>query len=532
MRAVLSLVILTSSLLAGPNDRYAAPFGRADGDGSISRPWDLATALNGGNVQPGQTLWLRGGAYVGAFYSRLTGASQAPITVRSYPGERAILADVRARGNFPTLNIRGAWTNYRDFDVTNVNPDREWKAEEYHRPSAIEVIAPHIKLINLVIHDAGNGIGFWDQTIDSEIYGCIIFNNGQRDFSAGGRGHGHGIYAQNREGVKRIADNLVFSQFGWGIHLYPNPGGVEGFLLQGNSAFENGRWVGPGLRYNNLLVAGFSSFTADRITVEDNYLYNAANQTNTGNPTDANACFGCYDPDVNGSLTLRGNYFFNGVPPVAAGPWADLQATGNTVIAPGLPRPSGVTALVQANEYESGRGQIVVLNWGHRSFVDVDLSSVLRPGDPYEIRNAQNYRADPVLRGTYAGGQVRLPLTALTVASPYGLPGGALAQDEFQAFLVQRENTAAFGHEAWLGSYRTLDGDDLLRIERSGSALAAVVLAAPGSPRIELSPLVDRVYRLEGLPEGVVAHFEPVTPELTALVLVTGNGLAVGVRTQ
>ena len=54
---------------------YAAPHGSAAADGSRTRPWDLATALTGGHgrVQPGDTVWLRGGAYRGPFHSTLTG---------------------------------------------------------------------------------------------------------------------------------------------------------------------------------------------------------------------------------------------------------------------------------------------------------------------------------------------------------------------------------------------------------------------------------------------------------------------------
>ena len=54
---------------------YAAPGGSGAGDGSTSRPWDLATALAGGKgmVQPGDTIWVRGGTYPGTFTSALTG---------------------------------------------------------------------------------------------------------------------------------------------------------------------------------------------------------------------------------------------------------------------------------------------------------------------------------------------------------------------------------------------------------------------------------------------------------------------------
>lgn len=69
---------------------YVAVNGSPDGDGSIDNPWDLQTALyHPDKVSPGNTIWLRDGTYVGKFFSNLKGLPDAPITVRSYPGEWA-----------------------------------------------------------------------------------------------------------------------------------------------------------------------------------------------------------------------------------------------------------------------------------------------------------------------------------------------------------------------------------------------------------------------------------------------------------
>jgi hypothetical protein len=66
--------------------------GSSSGNGSINNPWDLQTALNQpSSVQPGATIYLRGGIYRGKFVSQLSGSQSAPIVVRSYPGEWAVL---------------------------------------------------------------------------------------------------------------------------------------------------------------------------------------------------------------------------------------------------------------------------------------------------------------------------------------------------------------------------------------------------------------------------------------------------------
>jgi hypothetical protein len=70
--------------------------------------------------------------------------------------------------------------------------------------------------------------------------------------------------------------------------------------------------------------------------------------------------------------------------------------------------------------YEPKRANIIVYNWSAASSVMADVSHVLGVGDAYEVRNAQDYFAAPVLRGTYNGGGLDLPMTNLTVAVPTG----------------------------------------------------------------------------------------------------------------
>ncbi len=81
---------------------FASPGGSPSGAGTAASPWDLDTALRssgnpGGTIDPGDTLFLRGGVYTGVFVSNLAGSAGSPITVRSFPGEQAILD-----GNFDT----------------------------------------------------------------------------------------------------------------------------------------------------------------------------------------------------------------------------------------------------------------------------------------------------------------------------------------------------------------------------------------------------------------------------------------------
>src|SRR5207247_4758577 len=132
---------------------FAAPTGSSGGDGS-RRPWDLQTALQGGagKVQPGDTVWLRGGTYTSAtpIYSTLAGSASAPVVVRQYPGEQAILAAPGAasptsRGDFFT--VQGNYSQFWGFEVTDSDPNRSVNT----RPNLIAVNASDAKLGNHVV---------------------------------------------------------------------------------------------------------------------------------------------------------------------------------------------------------------------------------------------------------------------------------------------------------------------------------------------------------------------------------------------
>lgn len=92
---LLILGLLTAlSAKAAPVGRalYVSPSGNDDNEGSISSPWrSLGTAF--GELQPGDTLYLRGGIYEEEVLPRRLepGTPEQPILVRAFPGERPVL---------------------------------------------------------------------------------------------------------------------------------------------------------------------------------------------------------------------------------------------------------------------------------------------------------------------------------------------------------------------------------------------------------------------------------------------------------
>jgi hypothetical protein len=211
----------------GAGSHFASVDGVASGDGTSDRPWDLATALSGASarVVAGDTIWLRGGTYSGTFRSSLTGTAGNPIVVRQYPGERATID-----GSI-TVNGRYAW--YWGFEVANSDTGTR-------NVMGLDSHCPGCRFINLEIHDhSGNGLGMWSEGPDQEAYGNVIYANGFRGQDAGH--NAHGIYGQNRIGTQRILDNIIFGQFGYGLHIYGSDAAtLDNFVIDGNTAFDNG----------------------------------------------------------------------------------------------------------------------------------------------------------------------------------------------------------------------------------------------------------------------------------------------------
>ena len=273
-RRWLFCAILLSSIvlpLAAANQWYVSPSGLPSGNGSISKPWDLQTALNQpASVVPGDVIWLRGGTYRGNYISYLTGAANVPIVVRSYPGEWAVI-DRAAPGLFPTvLQINGSWSWFWGFEVTNSDPTRIVTSTGSNPDDArAQGIAmnnvANVKLINLVVHDNGNGVVDSAGGSNNEIYGSLIYHNG---WIAPDRAHGDGIYFQNQTGYKRITDNILFSGFNEGINVYGSDQAfLNGFDIQGNIAFNSGvlgKWF-----EHDILVGGWAPCEArsSRITI-------------------------------------------------------------------------------------------------------------------------------------------------------------------------------------------------------------------------------------------------------------------------
>ncbi len=507
-------------------DFYAAPDGTPKDRGTLARPWDLQTALNQpAALKPGATLCLRGGTYTGLFVSNLNGKAGQKITVRSTPGEWAVLdgyvsgvlaspiaADAATlplvdASRFPsaallidamlgtdgiriygrsgntltvydnlstahpqgtivvargaTLTVNGSHVVVRDFEILNSNPSRT-DTEYYNRTVGLNMYAPESLVLNLVVHDTLQGLGFWEQARNSIACGNILYNNGQV-------GNGHGIYTQNEVGTKLLCDNITFGNFGLGMQMYTTNGGTQtGFTWDGNVNVNNGYLFGGQKPMDDLTITNNFLYGATlalgygdagphgRAVVTGNYVYaefpfSVVNWTSVavtnnkfyGMPTNSGTVIRVNLP-VNG---LIGNYTFANNDYLFGRSWQDAPFIlkvgaadteyqlsswqtlvgdttstyrGATQQSPTVPRPTGLDLFYRANAYEVGRGNIIIYNYDGASQVSLDLARLGLPiGQSYQIRNGQDFTAPPITVGTYSGGSVSVSLNALAVAQPF-----------------------------------------------------------------------------------------------------------------
>lgn len=459
---------------------YVAPDANALGDGTRTRPWMLATALNHPTtVQPGDTIWLLGGTYRGEFTSRLTGTAQRPIVVRQAAGARATVD-----GRF---QIDGAHTWYWGFEVMYSDPKRESTVagsdptDMPRERMTVFVNGPYTKLIHLVIHDMGDGIFSGSAAEGAEFYGLVLYNNG---WIGPDRGHGHNMYLQNRNATKLVADNAVWNAFATGIKLYGSSAAfVQNVEVRGNTSFLNGGPASHVFGYmHNTFAEGGGVGALRNIRYVGNSFFHA-------NPGDDNFRMNCTGCSVGTGLTFTDNTVYG---ESQFHEWFDVVVarnrftTGSTAVsgqnslvslrAPtdsmlrthrwsdnryasptngGTLRPfysvrstggarhnfsewrgqvgfdqsgstftdgpfSGVDVIVRPSPYEPGRALVTVWNWSGASSASVDVTGVLAPGDQYTVHHVYDVFGTPVASGTYTGGTLAIPVRALTPPLPIG----------------------------------------------------------------------------------------------------------------
>ncbi len=429
LASVLLLFFLTMGGASSAAEFYISANGKPDAAGSIDSPWDIGSALAGErNVAPGDTIWIRGGTYrtterdlTAAFRVALAGEKDKPIRVRACAGERVTL-DGRLNVTSPSAYL---WISDLEILVTeNLRAERISNASgseptDFNCPLGGLTVsgANHCKFINLLIHDNGVGASLGEDAVDCELCGCIIYRNG---WIGADRWHGPGIYAQNKDGVKLVTDNILFGNYSHAIQANGSQTlHAQNFVIDGNIIFA------PRAQANetNVLVGGI--LPSRNIIVTNNILHGGCDlKLGIG----ARRSVDCL---VRGNTILRGRTSISG--------FAQVTDRDNVVWNQGDPIPPNPVVLIRPNKYDPNRANLAIVNLARAKSVGVDASTFLKNDEGFRIVSALDYYGEPVAEGIYNGAPV-----SITMPSSVETTDG-----EFCAFVILKEppKPAVFGDE-------------------------------------------------------------------------------------
>lgn len=387
---------------------FVSPDGKPDNNGAMESPWDIASAMEGQHeVEPGATIYLRGGIYKRRpeenYSVRLVGKEGKPIHVRPFPGERATI-DGGMQILAPTAYL---WMWELEFMVSEPNPvspvEPGSHPQTFTRPhGGMNILdGQNCKYINLVIHHCRGGFGYWSRDIDSELHGCIIYDNG---WWGTDRGHGHAIYTQNQEGVKVISDCIMTGGYSHTMHAYGSGSAyVDNFLIEGNIAYNGGRFlVGGGRPSRNILIL-------------NNHLYNVRMRLG-------------YDAPYNEDCTIHGNTIVNDVLEVNNYRRGDVRdnlivngdirsvnsenvvVEENQITITNDRQSEGQFIVLRPNKYDPNRANLAIYNWNKALAIQLDASSFLKDGEKYVLKDPKHFFSDPVHWGFCENGRIMAPM--------------------------------------------------------------------------------------------------------------------------
>jgi hypothetical protein len=466
--------------VAPPN---ANPPGVYTNDGSSGAPWTLKRALDNGFSTPaaGDTVYLKDGTYTGNFRGFRAGAVGSPIVYRQ------LSSTAGAATIDGTIRMDGANTVLWGFTVV-----RSAATMTNDNLPAVEAEGANQKFIHLIIHDAAQqGLTVWDAATNAEVYGCIVYNNGYE------YNQDHGIYLHNTRGsgTKTVDLNVFFNNLGYGVHAYAGPEGPAQGEIQilRNVSFNNGTISPTYVAKGNILV-GDEFGGATNIKIQENYVVHSQSAEGVGIWAGYQAAGANIQVDYNriwggrtgllmkswtsalveenqiggaghyvvdledaslSNYTWRGQDFFhtatetgwNWVPqgPLDFSAWKSATGLGTGTPPDVIVGQSGdwwstYYQSFAVNKYEPGRGMLIVFNEQASSSISVSLAGFLTTGATYKIFNVFDL-VNPVATGTYAGGNITLPLTVKSPPVPISRNGITTAEPTgsfFFTFIVTK----------------------------------------------------------------------------------------------
>jgi parallel beta-helix repeat protein len=247
--------------------KVASPSGSDSAAGTDAAPYKTATKL-ANSLSAGDVGCLHAGTYLEDVRMGRGGTADAPVTLTSYPGERALVVGrfyVPKGSNFVT--------------VTNLDLNGTPKQGTNHDNDPSPTInAENVSFIGNDVTNDHNAICFllgnsWGAVKNTLVKGNRIHDCGRLP----AENHSHGIYVEESTDAK-ILDNVIYDNADRGIQLYHNAQGTE---IRGNVIDGNGEGI---------IFSGDFGYTSNNNIVDDNIITNSRERNNVeswypdGNP--------------------------------------------------------------------------------------------------------------------------------------------------------------------------------------------------------------------------------------------------------
>jgi|GEM_PF-670259 len=237
--ALIATVLICGCGFVDAAQYYVSPTGNDGNPGTQAAPW--ASIGKGVDIyNPGDTLYLRGGTYAltsGIYFYR-SGNAASPITIRSFPGETAVI-DGAAIGNTNSLVYISA--NYfvmQDLEIKN------------SKQNGITVEGgTFVTLTNCTVHDShdsGIYIGKNDltSTHDILVQNCTVYNNCHMNDAHTLNGGWPGALVAGRASGVTVKDCTIYKNNGEGIIFFL----ADRCRATGNTSHDN---YGPNIYIDN-----------------------------------------------------------------------------------------------------------------------------------------------------------------------------------------------------------------------------------------------------------------------------------------
>jgi parallel beta-helix repeat protein len=284
---------------------YASASGSDEAPGSLERPFASVQHL-ADSLQPGQSGCVRGGMFKEDVTIEHGGSSDAPVTISSYPGERATLVgrlwvdqgadhvtvenlnlNGRNSASLPSPTVNGNFAIFLGNDVTD----------------------EHTEICFVV----GSSWGRANHTLiqGNRIHDCGMIPSRNQD---------HGIYVDEADNTE-ILDNVIYDNTDRGIQLYPD---AQGTLIERNIIDSNGEGI---------LFGGSSGTASSGAVVQDNLMTNAQTRY------DVESWYPSGNPSGQDNV-VQSNCVWGGAEGTVEASKLGFQAAGNMTANPAYANPS------------------------------------------------------------------------------------------------------------------------------------------------------------------------------------------------